>query len=110
MKDAMAAPTDRRLLLLDAADNVLAVARPVAAGERVTIEGREATVDRGGGIGFKLARTAIRAGDPIVKYGAVIGLATADIPAGALVHTHNVRSAYMASTEPVAGEAGRASS
>ena len=37
--------TDRRLLLLDEADNVVAVARPVAAGERVVIEDATALVN-----------------------------------------------------------------
>ncbi|RYH03499.1 altronate dehydratase [Salipiger sp. IMCC34102] len=39
--------------------------------------------------GHKLARHAISKGQPIRKFGQVIGLATADIAAGAHVHTHN---------------------
>jgi altronate dehydratase small subunit len=40
--------------------------------------------------GHKFALADIAAGAPVVKYGAVMGTATADIPAGAHVHTHNV--------------------
>jgi len=36
---------------------------------------------------------AIRAGEAVVKYGSPIGTASADIAAGAHVHTHNVASA-----------------
>jgi altronate dehydratase len=43
--------------------------------------------------GHKLSLRAIRTGEPVLKYGARIGLATADIPAGAHVHIHNLASA-----------------
>ncbi len=42
--------------------------------------------------GHKIALTAIAAGNAVVKYGSSIGIATADIEAGAHVHTHNVSS------------------
>ena len=42
--------------------------------------------------GHKFARRPIAEGEPIVKFGYPIGLATADIPAGAFVHSHNVRT------------------
>jgi hypothetical protein len=35
---------------------------------------------------------SIRAGEVVVKYGSAIGTASADISAGAHVHTHNVAS------------------
>ena len=42
--------------------------------------------------GNKLALTDISKGEDIIKYGVVIGYASCDIPKGALVHVHNVRS------------------
>ena len=42
----------------------------------------------------KVARFPIFSGDKIIKYGAPIGVATADIAAGAHVHVHNIRSDY----------------
>jgi altronate dehydratase len=42
--------------------------------------------------GHKIAVAAIAAGEPVVKYGEVIGLATAQIAPGDHVHTHNVES------------------
>ena len=42
--------------------------------------------------GHKLALVPLAAGAPVYKYGEVIGIASADIPAGAHVHVHNVES------------------
>lgn len=42
--------------------------------------------------GHKVALADIPAGAPVIKYGQIIGRATCDIPAGAWVHTHNLRS------------------
>lgn len=42
--------------------------------------------------GHKFALRPIRKGEFVIKYGQVIGRATEDIPAGAWVHTHNMRS------------------
>ena len=43
-------------------------------------------------MGHKIALRDIRNGEDIVKYGVVIGRATADIPAGSWVHLHVMRS------------------
>ncbi len=43
--------------------------------------------------GHKIALCHICSGNAIVKYGQHIAVATADIPAGSWVHTHNCRSA-----------------
>ena len=45
----------------------------------------------------KLARRDIASGEKVLKYGAPIGVATTDIPAGAHVHVHNMRSDYTPS-------------
>lgn len=49
--------------------------------------------------GHKFALKAIKAGEPVIKYGEVIGNATADICAGAHVHTHNMRTALEGTLE-----------
>ncbi len=85
---------DQRFLLLDPHDNVVIARSRVALGERVAIEGIEVMLAADVPIGHKLARIAIAAGDKILKYGAPIGVATADIAAGAHVHVHNMRSDY----------------
>ena len=88
--------TDPRLLLLSPDDNVLVARAPIAAGEPIRVEGLDLPAATAFSLGHKLARRVITAGSPIIKYGAVIGTATADIPQGAHVHTHNVRSNYTA--------------
>jgi altronate dehydratase small subunit len=90
----MGGETDPRLLLLDIADNVLVTMTRLVAGEPLIIEGERLTLATDLGLGHKIARRAIVVGEPIVKYGAPIGVATARITPGAHVHVHNVRSAY----------------
>jgi altronate dehydratase small subunit len=45
-------------------------------------------------VGHKLALRDIKSGEDIIKYGVVIGRATADIPKGAWVHLHVMKSIY----------------
>ena len=47
--------------------------------------------------GHKVARNAITSGSKILRYGLSIGSATEDIAAGSHVHTHNIKSDYLAS-------------
>lgn len=42
--------------------------------------------------GHKIALKDIKAGEPVIKYGEVIGRATKDIKAGEWVHSHNLKS------------------
>ncbi len=46
-------------------------------------------------IAFKVARRDIARGETVLKYGAPIGSATAAIPTGRVVHTHNMKSDYL---------------
>jgi altronate hydrolase len=71
-------------------DNVAVALRPLEPG--VTPADLGVTAAEPIPQAHKLALEAIPAGRPIVKYGCVIGQATQDIPAGAWVHTHNVRT------------------
>ena len=66
-------------------DNVVVASRRLPKGAEVAREGI-VTLDAIPA-GHKLATAAIRAGQPILKYGQVIGAATQDIPAGAHVHS-----------------------
>ncbi len=87
--------SDRRLVLLSPDDNCLVVAQALREGDTVTVEGEPVRVTRTIGVGHKLARRAIRAGEKVLKYGALIGTATADIGRGEHVHTHNLESDYL---------------
>ena len=97
---------DRRLLLLDARDNVLVVTARIRAGESISVEGSDVAASRDLPLGHKLARSPIAAGDVIVKYGAPIGHATASIRAGDHVHVHNIRSGYTPTYHLDAAKAG----
>jgi altronate dehydratase len=76
-------------------DNVAMALSDLPVGEPLTLEDADA-----GGLatreaipfGHKIALRCIRAGEPVIKYGASIGLATVDIAAGQHVHVHNLRS------------------
>lgn len=56
--------------------------------------------------GHKLANCAIRAGEPVLKYGVAIGIAIRDIEPGTWVHLHNCKSYYdqrSSTLDPVSG-------
>ena len=40
--------------------------------------------------GYKITTEALRKGDPVLKYQVTIGFAAEDMPAGTMVHTHNI--------------------
>lgn len=84
------------LILLHPDDNVLVVVAPVAAGDMLTVSGGTVPAREGITVGHKIARIALRAGDKIIKYGAPIGSMTADAAPGDWVHSHNMKSDYIA--------------
>lgn len=85
---------DDRLILLSDADNVCVARLRLAAGETIGLDGGPARLDVDVGLGHKIARRAIAAGEKVVKYGAPIGSATRAIAAGQHVHVHNMKSDY----------------
>jgi D-threo-aldose 1-dehydrogenase len=84
------------LILLHPDDNVLVVVAPVEVGDMLTVSGGMVPAREGITVGHKIARMALRAGDKIIKYGAPIGSMTADAAAGDWVHSHNMKSDYIA--------------
>jgi altronate dehydratase small subunit len=90
----MSGNTDRRLLLLDAGDNVLIATARIRAEETIMLAGDPVVLPADLPIGHKLARRAISSGEKVFKYGVPIGSATEDIGAGAHVHVHNLKSDY----------------
>ena len=79
-------------LVISTRDNVATALEPLEPGRRLETSGSTVTVAEPIAPGHKVAIRAIPAGEPVIKYGSAIGLASADIPAGAHVHTHNVSS------------------
>lgn len=75
-------------LVMNKDDTVALCLTDVAAGERV-LDGRIAALDTVPA-GHKIAIRPMKAGQPVLKYGQVIGIASRDIEVGAHVHVHNV--------------------
>jgi altronate hydrolase len=71
-------------------DNIAVAARNLQAGLEVRLNGTPLLLAQRVGLGHKLALCDIRKGEPIFKYGQIIGFANQDIPAGSHVHVHNV--------------------
>jgi altronate hydrolase len=77
-------------ILLHADDNVCVAARNLAAGETIAAGPHAIKLREPVKLGHKIALAEIAAGARVRKYGQTIGFATADIPPGAWVHTHNL--------------------
>jgi hypothetical protein len=89
------------VLLLDAKDTAAIALTPLPPGTPVEVRRGDAMVrvvaEALIPFGHKIAVAPMSAGDPVVKYGEVIGFATAPIRPGQHVHVHNVRSARATS-------------
>lgn len=75
---------------LQSLDNVAVAARTIPKGAAVEIGGKVLLASQPIGMGHKIAIRPIRAGEPVLKYGQVIGFAGVDISVGDHVHVHNV--------------------
>ena len=86
----------QRVLVLHPGDNVATALVDLDAGQPVTADRESGTVTVRAqepiAFGHKLALVPLAHGAPVYKYGEVIGVASADILAGAHVHVHNVES------------------
>jgi altronate hydrolase len=75
---------------LNAADNVAIARVPLAPGQVIRVDGRAVTVEDPIPAGHKVALVAIPAGEPIIRYGQVMGRAKLRIEPGRHIHTQNV--------------------
>ena len=73
-------------------DMVAVALRPIKAGETVSYGGGTVTLKEDIPMGHKAALRDIARGEAVIKYGFPIGEATADIPEGGHVHTHNLHT------------------
>ena len=79
-------------LVISDRDNVATALETLEPGRHVSIGEIELVVRERIPHGHKVALTSVATGQPVIKYGSPIGLASADIQAGEHVHTHNVAS------------------
>lgn len=80
------------VLRLHADDDVAVALRPLAAGRAVRLDGLSITLRADIPMAHKLALRAVAAGQPVRKYGEVIGEARLAIAPGDHVHVHNLAS------------------
>ncbi len=83
------------MIAVDPADNVLVALMDLAPGETVEYAQTVVVIVDEILAGHKVALRQIGCGEPVLKYGEVIGLATCSIPRGCHVHVHNVASARL---------------
>ncbi|WP_443028045.1 UxaA family hydrolase [Sphingopyxis sp. Root1497] len=80
-------------LRIDPGDTVATCLADTAADDRITVDMATITLIDAIPRGHKFALAPIARGDAVIKYGFPIGVATADIAAGAHVHSHNLATA-----------------
>ena len=73
-------------------DLVAVALTPLSAGTKIQAGEQAVTLLEDIPQGHKFALAPIPAGSPVVKYGASIGVAKEDIPAGGWVHIHNIKT------------------
>ena len=81
-------PVEAPVVRLHPLDNVVVATGRIVGGTLTAREGLRALQPIP--MGHKMATLGIAAGEPILKYGQVIGAATTDIAVGSHVHSHNM--------------------
>lgn len=85
------------LFRVDPRDGVATALRDLPAGTSVEIGDAAVTLSESVPFGHKVALAAVDPGEPVLKFGFPIGVATAAIRPGDWVHTHNVATALRSS-------------
>ena len=85
-----ATPLSQVVVHLRPEDNIAVAARPLGAGAQLSVNGYNLTLANKVGLGHKVALRPIKKGQPVYKYGQIIGFASKDIAPGDHVHVHNV--------------------
>ena len=88
-----------KLIRIHPDDNVAVALEDLRKGESLCVGELSVTAAEDVSRGHKIALRPIAAGESIVKYGTPIGLAKEEIPAGAWVHVHNVRTGLSESAD-----------
>ena len=83
-------------LIASPQDSVVTLTKEAACGEQISyyLNGETASVTARQAVPVyhKIAVKPVKKGQPVIKYGEVIGIARADIEPGDHVHTHNLSS------------------
>lgn len=71
-------------------DNIAVASKPIPEGTTLAFNGRTVTPPTGIKMGHKFAVVPVKEGDPILKFGQIIGFANKPIGIGEHVHVHNI--------------------
>ena len=88
--------TAGQFILLHDKDNILVCASASRAGEIVTVDGESCVLHSDVPLGHKIARVPLAIGDKVFRYGIPIGSITKAARRGEHVHSHNLKSDYIA--------------
>src|SRR5579871_333896 len=81
---------ENSVIHLNPADNIGIARVPLAPGHIVNVGGEPIVVEQSVPAGHKISLRWIASGEPIIRYGQMMGRARIDIESGRHVHTHNV--------------------
>ncbi|MES2995322.1 MAG: altronate dehydratase family protein [Verrucomicrobiota bacterium] len=81
------------VLQIDSRDNVWVALRDLKAGEIVNIGDQSVKISTDVNAKHKFPVQPLKKGDEVILYGVLVGKASEDVPAGALLHTHNLKHA-----------------
>lgn len=82
----------KSFIKINPSDNVAVALQPLAKGTVIKLDNSTLTLTEEIMQGHKFALKSLKPGDSIIKYGNPIGRATAEIPAGSWIHTHNLKT------------------
>src|SRR5215470_1388486 len=81
-----------KAVVLRGDDTVAVAARPLPRGFALDAGGRQVVIREPIGLGHKVALADIAEGEPVRKYGQIIGFASKAIAAGSHVHVQNLKA------------------
>lgn len=84
-----------QFVLLHEKDNILVCARSAPVGAPVEIDGTTYLLQADIALGHKIARSALKEGDKVLRYGIPIGSMTRPVKPAEHVHSHNLKSDYI---------------
>jgi altronate hydrolase len=79
-----------KAIIIHSEDNVAIAKTAIGLGTVLKLNGTRLSINQTVQPGHKIALKPIAQGQPVVRYGQVIGLATENIPQGSTVHVHNM--------------------
>lgn len=91
-------------LLLNPRDTVAIAKRPIPAGTPLELGGHSVTTSEAIDLGHKVALAPVDAGQPVRRYGQVIGYATERILPGQWVHRHNIEPGELSLDYAISSE------